>query len=195
MAATAQAARRVITAWIATEVLAAQTVRAGWNEFAAEKQGQQRNRAISLEDGAAFWEAPHEADAAPWSLRDMPLSQGLPAEDERFPSWYSVVLGALPAREAFRRLDDAFGDETDEDRVSRKQEGYVIAATVILDETGIMVPDSLAIASFAWGFGRVLTEGTSAELATWTKEERRLEQLFGDRLSPTGAGGKPRPLT
>lgn len=193
-AANPESARRVIEAWISTEVLAAQVVRDGWNGFAKEKQGQQRNRATGQEDGPAFWRAPCEAAPAPWSSRDPPLAQASEANEESH-SWYSVVLGALPARGAFRRLDEAFEDETDEDRVDRRLKGDIIAATVVLDEAGIMVPGTLAIASFAWGLGRVLLEGSAAELSVWGEEESRLTHRFADRLAPTAADGRPRPLT
>lgn len=54
----------------------------------------------------------------------------------------------LPAQDVFARLDAVFQDKTDEDQTDRTMSGHVIAASVWLDEWGVMVPDTLAVASF-----------------------------------------------
>jgi hypothetical protein len=75
-----------------------------------------------------------------------------------------VALGALPAEKAFQRLDDAFSEETDDGETNGRKEGYVLAATAVLDEWGLLVPDMIAIASFAWGLGHRLSGGAPADL-------------------------------
>ena len=105
------------------------------------------------------------------------------------------MLGALPAKAAYDALDGAFADAADEDRVTRRAEGNVLAATVVLDEWGIAVPDTLAIASFAWGLGLVLASGSAADLPGWGEAEAGLKARFGGILAPAGADGTPRSLT
>ena len=41
-----------------------------------------------------------------------------------------------------------------------------------------MVPDSLAIASFAWGLGHLIAGGTPSGLAEWNNRELSLKRSF-----------------
>ncbi len=109
--------------------------------------------------------------------------------------WYSVILSAIPAKEAFARLDATFQDETDEDQIDRKTTGQVIAASVVLDEWGVIVPDSFAVASFAWGLGHLLGGGAPAGLAGWDEREQDIKAHFSDLLTPSGPTGEHRSLT
>ena len=89
-------------------------------------------------------------------------------------------------------LDGIFGDEVDDDTVDRKMQGNVLAATLILDEFGILVPDSIALACFAWGIGKLCSDGTAADLSAWANDESSLLHKVTARLSPTDAAGRRR---
>ncbi|WP_428485077.1 DEAD/DEAH box helicase [Rhodopila sp.] len=205
MADTSKILRQVLCSWLATEVLTPQTVKDGWGGLAVEKSGQQRNKASATPDGSAHWEMPGDDDATPWPLLPERLNS-----DARFPDpaekhaaatpdqerrWYYVVLGALPARLAFKRLDAAFSDHADDDETNRRSRGNIIGATVVLDEWGVLVADTLAIASFAWGLGHILSGGSVTALATWDEQEQDLRERFGGLLAPAGPGGRFRSLT
>ncbi len=74
----------------------------------------------------------------------------MPAPDEAEPRrWHVVVLAALPARQALAQFDAAFADAPDEGAANSRADSNILAATAVLDEWGVAVPDSLAIASFA----------------------------------------------
>ena len=200
-------ARCVLRSWLALEVLTPQVTKDGWNGFAADKQGQQRNRQTAVPDGPDHWEAPRDADPTPWPpVPDHPEDeeqqdqvgistlQPAPALNRRRP-WYVVVLGALPAKQAFEALDAIFTDAADEDQTHRRTQGHVIAATAVLDEWGVLVPDTLAIASFSWGLGHLMGGGSTTTLADWDRQELALKDKFGNLLTPTGPGGHPRSLS
>ena len=197
--------RQVLRSWLANEVLTPQVTRNGWSGLAADKQGQQRNRDTALGDDPGLWAEPNDDDPPPWPLRaetaDTLANQdalfGIEPEGQprRSRPWYLVILGALPAKEAFARLDAAFADDADEDETNRRMQGHVIAASAILDEWGVLVPDTLAIASFAWGMGHVLAGGAASTLAEWEDHEQSLKERFSSILTPMNAGGIPRSLT
>ena len=203
MQVTLETVRQVLLSWLATEVLTPQVTRGGWNSLAAEKQGQQRNRDSTIGDDPGLWAQPGDDDPPPWPLRTEPAEpdadqSSLPeAEDKpsRPRPWYLVILGALPAKEAFAELDAAFADEADEDESNRPTQGTVIAACAVLNEWGVLVPDSLAIASFAWGLGHMMAGGAASGLAEWNGCERNLKDRFGGILTPMSADGIPRSLT
>ena len=123
---TAEEVRRVVRAWLATEVLIPQVTQNGWSGYAVDKQGQQRNRASPVPDGPALWEPPGDEDLPPWPILPQrpaaadsdtpPANDNAQAASKRPRPWYSVVIGALPAKEAFQRLDASFGDQADEAR-------------------------------------------------------------------------------
>lgn len=211
---TVEVVQRVLRSWIAIEVLTPRITKdGGWNSLAADRGGRRLNRKADAKDGQALWRPPEDDDAPPWPLLPDPPPGGdegaasagddagpRPSLDDEAPSreprpWYSVILGAIPAQDAFARLDAIFEDQTDEDRVDRKTTGHVIAASVVLDEWGVMAPDSLAIASFAWGVGHLLGGGAPADLAGWEQQEQTLKARFCDLLTPRGATGDPRSLT
>ncbi|MFL5337342.1 MAG: DEAD/DEAH box helicase [Geminicoccaceae bacterium] len=204
MTMTPDAVRRVLRSWVAIEVLTPQVTKDGWSGLAAERQGQQRNKGTVAPDDPGQWEAPGDDDATPWPLlAERPKEeaqaallpeQTAPDRDQPRP-WYSVVLGALPARRALERLDATFSETADEDETHRRTQGYVIAATLVLDEWGVLVPDTLAVASFAWALGHRLGGGSVAALADWDGQEQDLKVRFASILSPTGPDGRPRSLT
>ncbi len=204
MEATPETARQVLRSWLATEVLTPQVTRNGWSGLASEKQGQQRNRDSALGDDPGLWAEPADADPPPWPVRtaaepraEQDAAAEIAIEDKprRPRPWYLVILGALPAKEAFVRLDAAFADEADDDETERRTQGHVIAACAVLDEWGVLVPDTLAVASFAWGLGHVLSGGAASELADWDTHEQDFRERFASILTPMDAGGIPRSLT
>ena len=205
MEATPETVRQVLRSWLATEVLTPQVTRNGWNGLASEKQGQQRNRASTVGDDPGLWAQPGDDDPPPWPLRAEPdgpdadqvcaSEVGAESQPRRPRPWYLVILGALPAKEAFAQLDAAFADDADEDEIERRTQGHVVAACAVLDEWGVLVPDTLAIASFAWGLGHMASGGAACELAGWDDHEQDLKQRFGSILTPMAAGGTPRSLT
>src|SRR4051794_865396 len=125
MITTPEAVRSVLRSWLAIEVLTPQITKDGWSGLAAEKQGQQRNRRLADYDDPGRWDAPRDDDATPWPLlaerppKDEAQTSLLPGRaaldlDQPRP-WYSVVLGALPAKQALEHLDATFADTADED--------------------------------------------------------------------------------
>jgi hypothetical protein len=205
MHATPETVRRVLQSWLATEVLTPQVIRNGWSGLAAEKQGQQRNRQSTAADDPGLWTEPGDDAPPPWQLRTEPslpesgqLYGSEPgAEDKPRPPrpWFYIVLGALPAREAFVRMDAAFADDADEDETDRRTQGHVIGACAVLDEWGVLVPDTLAIASFAWALGHLVSGGAISGLAAWEDQEQDLKDRVSHILTPMGEGGVPRSLT
>ena len=199
MAETPETVRQVIRSWIATEVLAPQITREGWSGLATEKGGRQRNKATANPDGAAYWESPLDDDPAPWPLLpehpDTPDEAPTAETPDRPRRWFHVVLGAIPARAAFHALDAAFSDDADDDETGRPIRGDIIAASAVLNEWGVLVPDTLAIASFAWGAGHILNGGDVAELARWAEQEQDLKARLGSALAPAGHDGRFRSLT
>ena len=205
MQTTPETVRQVLRSWLATEVLTPQVIRNGWSGLASEKQGQQRNRESVVGDDPGLWAQPGDDDPPPWPLRAEPVEPGADqvcasevgaeGKPRRSRPWYLVILGALPAWEAFIQLDTAFADEADEDETNRRTQGQVIAACAVLDEWGVLVPDTLAIASFAWGLGHMMSGGSASELAGWGDHEQNLKERFSSILTPMDAGGTPRSLT
>ncbi len=205
MEGTPETVRQVLRSWLATEVLTPQITRNGWSGLALEKQGQQRNRESTVGDDPGLWAQPGDDDPPPWPLRAEPVEPsadqvctsevGAGGKPRRSRAWYLVILGALPARKAFVQLDAAFADEADEDETSRRTQGHVIAACAVLDEWGVLVPDTLAVASFVWGLGHMMSGGAASELAGWDNHEQDLKERFTSILTPMAPGGTPRSLT
>src|SRR3954452_5500347 len=147
MQATPDTVRQVLRSWLATEVLTPQVTRNGWSGLASEKQGQQRNRESSVDDDPGLWSEPGDDDPPPWPLRAKTVESaadqasaseiGTESEARRPRPWYLVILGALPAKQAFIQLDTAFADDADEDETNGRNQGHVIAACAVLDEWGL----------------------------------------------------------
>src|SRR5205807_1551661 len=103
-----------------------------------------RNRDSATADDPGLWTQPGDNDPCPWPTRMEPTEPhdggactpetGPEDAPDRSRPWYLVILGALPAREAFARLDAAFADDADEDESNRRTQGNVIAACAVLDE-------------------------------------------------------------
>ena len=214
--------RRVLRAWAAVEVLTPGKVEeGGWSAFAQAQPGQVVNRAYDVHGVRAFWEAPSDHDATPW-LAEVQTGQEyrepdgkagvlskegnaadqqgqcdaavVPARRAGPRAWYKIVLGAMPAANAMKHLDLVFEEQPDDDTVRRKEKGYVLAAALILDEFGVLVPDSLSIASFAWGLGKLTAEGKEGDLSSWMDVEQGLLDEVSAWLSPTDQKGRLRPL-
>ena len=203
MQVTPETVRQVVRPWLAIEVLAPRVTRNGWSGLASGKQGQQRNRGSLLGDEPVSWAEPAGDDLPPWPLRvagpraepDAAVAIGAECTSPRSRPCRLAILGALQAKEAFARLDGPFADHAEEDETNRRTQGQVIAACAVLDEWGALVPDTLAIASFAWGLGHMLSGGAASELAAWGDHEQDLKERFGSILAPMDAGGMPRSLT
>ena len=75
MQATPKTVRQVLRSWLATEVLTPKVTRNGWSGLASEKQGQQRNRASTVEDDSGLWAQPGDDDPPPWPLRAETVEQ------------------------------------------------------------------------------------------------------------------------
>ncbi|RYF20664.1 MAG: hypothetical protein EOO77_07555, partial [Oxalobacteraceae bacterium] len=213
--------RRVLRAWCAVEVLTPGKVEeGGWSSFAQAQRGQLAHRAQGA--GVPAWHPPHDDDPTPWppavevqlnaggietvdcsvTTRDTTaikasvepsIAATISAKRREPRAWYKIVLAALPTRDAMRRLDAVFEDQPDADTVTRKEKGHILAATLILDEVGTLVPDSLTIASFAWGLGKLASEGPHADLSAWIDVEESLISEVSAWLSPTDKTGRVRP--
>ena len=211
MAMTPEAVRQVVRSWLATEVLSPLVTKDEWAGLAADKHGRQRNAWADSDDDPAWSRPPGDDDPTPWTCHDgampadtaqdgsigderasaSPALSATPPEPPRI--WFSVVLAALPAKAAFERLDAIFRQEPEEE--THRAAGSIIAASVVLDACGVLVPDSMAVASFAWGLGHLLHGGDPEHLALWTEQEQELKRRFAGMLTPVGPGGRLRSLT
>ena len=206
MVSTPETVRQVLRSWLAVEVLTPQVTKVGWTDYAANRGGQLRNKGAVALDDPAQRNPPGDEDLAPWpplpvrpDVADLdaaaPASPAPKPPEKKARPWYAVVLGAMPARQSFEQLDAAFADAGDEDEVQGRAPGNVIATSLVLDEWGVLVPDTLAIASFAWGLGHMLGGGDPAELSGWPSREVDLKARVGGILTPLDADGHPRSLT
>lgn len=207
--------RNALRSWIGVEILTPGIVaEGGWNGYAQTMGGQLRNRATEAQTGQSLWDTPEDDDIAPWfgevqtdiAAVEEPIASAeqqavSPGQHDAPPArrgqlkprpWYKIVLAAMPTAGAMKFLDGIFGDEVDDDTVDRKMQGNVLAATLILDEFGILVPDSIALACFAWGIGKLCSDGTAADLSAWANDESSLLHEATARLSPTDAAGRRR---
>ncbi|MEE4454668.1 DEAD/DEAH box helicase [Novosphingobium resinovorum] len=210
--------RNALRSWIGVEILTPGIVEeGGWNGYAQVIGGQLRNRATEAQTGQSLWDTPEDDDIAPWfgemqtdiaggeepiaTTEQHPVSPGhhdapqARREQLKPRPWYKIVLAAMPTAGAMKFLDGVFGDEVDDDTVDRKMRGNVLAATLILDEFGILVPGSIALACFAWGVGKLCADGAAADLSGWANDEPSLLHEVTARLSPTDTAGRPRALS
>lgn len=204
MSETSQTPLNVLRSWIAIEVLTPQVSKNGWNALAAEHGGQQKHRRNGRQIDVPLWVQPTDHETPPWILRPKRASfsttgdkpeEAASAKQGRPRDWYRVYLGGMPAGASVEALDSIFKDSTDEDRVARTVDGVIVAASIILDDTGVFVPKSLNIASFAWGLGKLLSGSTAAKLSNWPGAEHDLNGVISDKLSVTDGEGRPRSLT
>lgn len=209
--------RKALRSWIGVEILTPGIVQeGGWNGYARAMEGQLRNRATQAQAGQSLWEAPEDDDIAPWFAEMETEASGdfepimspeegaLPRQGDATPArseprkprpWYKIVLAGMSTAGAMKFLDGVFGDEVDDDTVDGKLRGNILAATLILDEFGILVPDTIALACFAWGIGKLSADGAAADLSGWANEESSLLHELTARLSPTDTAGRPRALS
>ena len=202
MVVTPETVRQVIRSWLAIEVLAAHRVNDGWATLAADRRGQLRDEAPLAPNDPDEPDMPDDYDAIPWAAEtaETPDSQDDPDPDDEAEAqppqpWFLVVLGAMPARQAFEHLDAAFSEAADDDETGRVTQGDIVAATAMIDQSGFLVPDTVAIASFAWGLGHLLSGGSRADLAGWDDREGDLKARMNSMLTPTDQLGRLQPLT
>ena len=70
-----------------------------------------------------------------------------------------------------------------------RSDGNVLAATMLIDESGIPVPDSVVVSSFVWALGEVLhTEGVP-ELDAWEDAEKVITADLARDLSGRATEG------
>lgn len=190
--------RQVIRAWLAIEVLTPHRIKDGWGALAADKRGQLREEPPLAPNDPDEPDMPDDYDDIPWAAETSDTEDDPDPDDEpESPPprpWYLVVLGALPARQAFEHLDAAFSEAADDDETGRQTEGDIVAATALIDEAGFLVPDTVAIASFAWGLGHLLNGGSRADLAAWDEREGDLKARINSMLTPTDQLGRPQPV-
>ncbi|QHM90151.2 DEAD/DEAH box helicase [Acetobacter pasteurianus] len=112
-------------------------------------------------------------------------------------NWYHIVLGALPAGQSIKALNESFNESEDTLPSERLQptSGKIIAATIILNEWGLYVPDTLAIASFAWGLGNMLSTGDASLLPDWRAKQTFINSEIEDILTQIETGEPPHPLS
>jgi hypothetical protein len=198
MVVTPETVRQVIRSWVAIEVLTPQLTRNGWSGLAADRQGQLRPETPLAPNDPDDPDMPDDDDEVPWPAETSETPDDPDPDDEADTPpkrpWYLVVLGALPAGPAFEHLDAAFSEAAD-DETGRATRGDVVAATAVIDQSGFLVPDTLAIASFAWGLGHLLCGGSRADLVAWDDQEGDLKARIASMLTPTDQLGRPQPLT
>ena len=199
MVVTPETVRQVIRSWLAIEVLTPHRTRDGWSSLAADRQGQLRAESPLAPNDPDEPDMPDDYDEIPWAAEPFETEDDPDPDDEADTQpkrpWYLIVLGALPAKLAFRHLDAAFAEDADDDETGRLTRGDVVAATAVIDQSGFLVPDSVAIASFAWGVGHLVSGGSPADLAAWDDQEGDLRTRTASILTPTDQLGRPQPLT
>ena len=162
---------QLLSAWLALETLTPRVVRY-WQEFAEERRGRE------VPGGAAPWLRPRNDAPAPLTDPRKPQPR----------DWYIVVLGSVDARTAFGKLDGRIGGDVEGDELARS-DGNVLAATMLIDESGIPVPDSVVVSSFVWALGEVLhTEGVP-QLDAWEDAEKVITADLARDLSGRATEG------
>jgi hypothetical protein len=202
MVATPETVRQVIRSWLAIEVLTPRLTNNGWTGLATGRQGQLRPENPLAPNDPDEPDLPDDYDEIPWSAEPSEPSGGQddPDPDDEAGTqperpWYLVVLASVPAVQAFQHLDAAFSESADDDETGRVTDGDIIAAAAVIDQSGFLVADSIAVASFAWGLGHLLSGGSRADLAAWDDQEGDLKARLASILSPTDQLGRPQPLT
>nr|WP_294552516.1 AAA domain-containing protein [uncultured Rhodopila sp.] len=199
MVVTPETVRRVIRSWLAIEVLTPHRIKAGWSGLAADRHGQLRAESPLAPNDPGEPDMPDDYDEIPWAADASETPDDPDPDDEADTQpkrpWYLVVLGASPARLAFEHLDAAFSEAADDGETGRVTEGDIVAATAVIDQSGFLVPDTIAVASFAWGLGHLLSGGSPADMAAWDDQEGDLKARAASILTPTDQLGRPQPLT
>lgn len=150
----------ILSAWIALEVLSPASFRRPVDLV----RGRDESAVIDLQK-------------SPW-----PWEKGEKSRPQR-KLYYQIILGTIELESAFSRILATFPD-TREERPSRN--GEAILATLILDQSGCLVPDSgVTISSFGWGVGRAL-QGKLIDLSGWPEVETRIEQGLKELLDADG---------
>lgn len=85
--------------------------------------------------------------------------------------YWMIYLGEINLSKAMESLLKMFPDDLTEERSETNGTGAI--AVIILDANGRLVPDKLFLSSFAWGYGKVLTEKLK-DLASFSEAEREI---------------------
>ena len=147
---------RILSSWIALEVLAPQTF-----TQPEDIPGVERRQVASI------------TDTLPWEHGERSLP------NRRL--YYQIVLGSVKVEPAFGQLLDRYAD-TRPDRPPTREKA--ILATVLVDRTGRLIEGSgpaVAISSFAWGVMTALN-GELTDLARWPDVERELVKRVEAKL-------------
>jgi hypothetical protein len=185
--------KRVLRSWLALEVLSPQgtTKGNGWRSWAEDKHGQLCGIRNVPHQNARNAQAPDLSSVPPW-ISD--LSSDTRSSRPGFKRWYHLVLGALPSGSIFPSLDEKLQDSPDEETNFRNANQLIVAASLIISEDGMYVPSTLAISSFAWGSGYILSGNSLETLGNWAEQEASLVSKFSDLLTPTDESGTQRAL-
>jgi AAA domain len=162
---------RILSSWIALEVLAPQTF-----TKPEDIPGVERRQVASI------------ADTLPWERGEKSLP------NRRL--YYQVILGSVKVEPAFAQLLHRYAD-TRPDRPWTRDKA--ILATVLVDRAGRLIDGSdpaVAISSFAWGVMTALN-GELTDLARWPDVERELVKRIEAKLRALAHNGEDgaRPLT
>ncbi|WP_157763095.1 DEAD/DEAH box helicase [Acetobacter persici] len=207
-------AQKAIRSWISLEILTPEIHPDGqWANLAATYGG----KICPLSDiqGDNF-RTPTPEDVTPWASFIPPVSDpdargrtpdlfrnrsdedyvDQKGQSSRKKAWYHIVLGAMKAAPSLQALNESFGDNSEnEDLLRQPRAGQIIAATVVLNESGHMVTDTLSLASFAWGVGHMVETRDASSLRRWRTAQSDILLKISNILAKTDDCGVPIPLT
>lgn len=105
--------------------------------------------------------------------------------------FFHVVLGTVDAPRAFEALLERFVDQRAE-RPRVKAE--VVLASIIVDKSGVPVPDdAVTVSSFGWGLP-VALNGSLADLSGWSAAAERLHADLAKQVRRQNKNGEELPL-
>lgn len=106
--------------------------------------------------------------------------------------YWMVYLGEINLSKAMESLLKLFPDDLTDERSETNGTGAI--AVVVLDANGRLVPDKLFLSSFAWGYGKVLSEKLK-DLASFTEAEREITSIIQTMLIKQDDNGEIVPLS
>ncbi|MEK7654820.1 MAG: AAA domain-containing protein [Pseudomonadota bacterium] len=152
-------AGRVLSAWTALEVLSPQTFRKPEDVVAGDP-----NLIARLDRESLPWENGGETTAKNKKL------------------FYQIVVGTVSMQKAKEALEKKYPQsKIDHSADPKPSESQAIIATFLVTREGRLVPDSIALSSFAWGVPQALAMHLKT-LGFWTTIERILLKIFNKAL-------------
>ncbi|MFC7375430.1 AAA domain-containing protein [Brachybacterium sp. GCM10030268] len=114
-------------------------------------------------------------DPLPWQTLAPPAPSG-----KKPKSWrHTVYLGVYQLEDTYQHLHQAFGE--DRDAYDERRAGRSACAGVVLDQHGVLVPDSAVLSSALWAVARLIT-GSTTRSPRWTAEFPRAARDFVDKV-------------